>query len=385
MDWIEEKSEQLKIWIRNRSFRKALIAYVVIAAIVAGILSWITMVLCSRWIPILQDHYDAANTRTSFLLLGLVLLLHTWCPAIYSLVGTIIAILLFYRKRLDKPFQILHRGTTAISQDNLAFEMKYDSSDELGELCNSFEMMRQELVKDKQAMWQLIESQKNLNAAFAHDLRTPLTVLKGYSDFLYRYLPEGQISQDKTLETLKLMSTYLERLEHYSRTMKGIRSIEEMPVQKSIMTLLDLQKELREIIFPLNQIGDIHITLAAADGDPQLYADKNIIIEVFENLLSNSIRFAVQEIKISLAFDSDTDVLLLTVHDDGPGFSNDELEKAVLPYYREHGEDNEEHFGIGLHICSLFCQKHGGDFNIANSMAQGAIVTASFACKYEEF
>ena len=53
----------------------------------------------------------------------------------------------------------------------------------MGRLCQSFEEMRQELVCNKENMWKLVDRQKELNAAFAHDLRTPLTVLKGYTDF----------------------------------------------------------------------------------------------------------------------------------------------------------------------------------------------------------
>ena len=71
-----------------------------------------------------------------------------------------------------------------ISNNNLDFSIKYDSKDELGELCSSFETMRFTLANNFSEMWRQMEERKQLNAAFAHDLRTPLTVLKGYNEIL---------------------------------------------------------------------------------------------------------------------------------------------------------------------------------------------------------
>ena len=94
------------------------------------------------------------------------------------------AICLFYRRRLRTPLGILEDSAAAIRGNDLDFRIAYDSRDEMGRLCQSFEEMRQELVCNKENMWKLVDRQKELNAAFAHDLRTPLTVLKGYTDFL---------------------------------------------------------------------------------------------------------------------------------------------------------------------------------------------------------
>ena len=69
--------------------------------------------------------------------------------------------------------------------------MESPSADELGKLCQSFETMRASLEANSRALWDAVEERKRLNAAFSHDLRTPLTVLQGYSDFLLDTLPPG--------------------------------------------------------------------------------------------------------------------------------------------------------------------------------------------------
>lgn len=405
MDWIEEKAERLRKWIQNLSFRKAMIAYIVIAAVIVFLLSYITMVVCYRFQNIIWNKYDSENgmhwsdwsvwsashllidyfdnfTGNDQIVMKVLDIMRIWCPFFYSFTGVVIAILIFYDKRLKKPFHLLKEGTEAIRSSNLDFNMHYDSADEMGKLCESFEEMRTELIRDKEELWEMIENQKKLNAAFAHDLRTPLTVLKGYSDFLARYIPEGKVSEQKMVETLKLMSGHLERLEQFSRTMKGIRSMEERPLIEEKTSCGSIYREMREVIFALNQIGDINIILNCPEMESDngtIYADRSIIMEVFENLLSNAIRYAAQKITVTAEYCISSREFVAAVKDDGSGFTEEELQNALLPYYKEHGREGE-HFGIGLHICRVLCEKHGGQLNIANSIEGGAIATASFGC-----
>ncbi len=404
MDWLEEKIEKTARHIRNLSFRKAMIAYILVLAAIVFILSYLTMVLCWQWeIAEWANHeredfveviykkgplwgtdytFEAGTDSRKLLLLDFV---RVWCPYFYAFAGMVVTIFIFYQKRLASPLRILEDSVEQIRGNNLDFHVHYDSEDELGSLCDSVEDMRRELVQGKEEMWMLVERQKELNAAFAHDLRTPLTVLKGYTDFLARYLPEGKISEAKMADTLALMSEHLKRLENYSRTMKGIRSIDEVPFSPEVIRLGSIGKKIQEVVFALGQAGDVEIfyrgcTLKDGDnGGLRVQADENIIMEVLENLLSNAIRYAGTQIEVISEYDMEKMEFLLVVRDDGKGFSEEQLIKALKPYHKEHDSvEMDEHFGIGLHICREFCKKHGGTLDVANSIRGGAVVTASF-------
>ena len=245
--------------------------------------------------------------------------------------------------------------------------------------------MRLELIRGKEEMWRLVERQKELNAAFAHDLRTPLTVLKGYTDFLARYVPEGRVSQEKLTGTLTLMAEHLARLEEYSRTMKGIRSIEDVPFSPEKISLSGIRRRVEEVVFALNQAEGIEIICQKADDNMVLKADDSMIMEVLGNMLSNAIRYARGKIEVASDYNRQRGEFLLTVQDDGPGFTEEQLEKALKPYYKEpEAPEADEHFGIGLHICRELCKKHGGTLSVANSIQGGAVVTASFFCRIEK-
>lgn len=400
MDWIDEKVKKVLKYIQNLSFRRALVAYILVLAVVVWGLSYITMAVCWHWESaywtglgekgelrnIIYErgltwgyNYSFVSPETKWSIIFLDLM-RVWCPFIYAFAGMIVTIFIFYRKRLEKPLFILKESMQQVRENNLDFRVEYESRDELGSLCDSFEEMRLELVRGKKEMWNLIERQKELNAAFAHDLRTPLTVLRGYTDFLARYIPEGRVSEEKMQDTLKLMSAHLKRLEEYSRTMKGIRSIEEVPVCAEETELGSVQQKIREVIFALNQIGDIEIIYTECDRKERIWIDDNILTEVLENVLSNAIRYAKERIEVSADYNGETKELLLTVRDDGPGFSQTQLKRAPKPYYKEYdGSCEDEHFGIGLHICRELCKRHGGMLSVANSILGGAVVTASFS------
>lgn len=396
MDWIDEKLLKIRKRIRDMSLKHALMAYIVVFIIGTFILSYLTMNICSQWQRLIvgqSGQTDILRHTGSFyisyvdysllekkerILFSVFSGIKVWCPYIYAVLSMIFVSLQFYKRRLLKPIVILENGIEEIKKENLDITVFYDSKDEMGKVCRSFDDMRRELLSGKKEMWRMVEEQKKLNAAFAHDLRTPLTVLRGYSDYLGRYLPQGKVSKEKLSDTLLVMSGYIERLEHYTNTMKSIRSLDDWEMSFSEKEFDFLLDEMRHVAEMMNKPGILNITIEKEDsGNRTLWIDSWIFMEVFENLLSNAVRYAASRVRITLK--TEAGKLYAFVEDDGPGFTNEGLNKAKMPYYRgERSAEEKEHFGIGLHICGKLCERHGGDISIANRMGGGAIVSASF-------
>lgn len=104
--------------------------------------------------------------------------------------------------------------------------------------------------------------------------------------------------------------------------------------------------------------------------------DSEAVLQVFENLLGNALRFAEKKVWIRCSLEDG--MLQMAIRDDGRGFSEKDLKKAGLCYYSGKGTDGSYHFGLGLYIASLLCGKHGGSLQIANAKEGGADLTASF-------
>lgn len=142
----------------------------------------------------------------------------------------IITSILFYKRQLDKPLTILSDAADNIARNNLDFKITYDKDNELGKLCTSFEKMRIALQDNNLEMWRQIEERKRLNAAFSHDLRTPLTVLKGQSEMIFQYAPK--MSEDKIISTAEMMKRHIIRLESYVTTMNDLQRLEDVEIKK---------------------------------------------------------------------------------------------------------------------------------------------------------
>ena len=305
-----------------------------------------------------------------------VILVPLW---ILTCVG--LTVWIFYKREIEKPLRILQDASEKIANNCLDFELEPVKDNELGQLRDGFEKMRAALYENNRATWQQLEERKRLNAAFAHDMRTPITVLKGYGEMLECYVPEGRISQVKLLEILGMMNGQIRRLENYTQKMSSIRKLEDLEPELTPVKAAELNEKLRNMCEILGQ--DI---VYGFGGEGILYLDETLVLEVCENLVSNGLRYARQMLQVTVQAQERERIetgeeteryLEIVVEDDGPGFSPEDLLHATDPFYRGEGQMEQSHFGLGLYICHLICTKCGGSLVLANAVCGGR-VTARF-------
>ena len=291
-------------------------------------------------------------------------------PVFYIAVGIGAAAAVYYRKKLREPITQLQNGVERIQEDNLDFHIEYDGDDELGQLCCSMEKMRRELRQKHKALWESLEQRKLLNASVSHDLRTPITVLKGYLDYLEKNIPQDKLTEDMLLDTVSSMQGAVNRLELYVESVRDIEKIENIEIEKRSENVKLLLNELRSNVRQL--AGNKEIIISNDIAVDKIQIDKGVFFRILENLLQNALRYAEKQVSINLSHKKD--FLILTVKDDGKGFSAADLEKATTVFYSNDKE--KQHFGIGLSVCKILCEKHGGLLYVGNQKEKGAYVTA---------
>lgn len=291
-------------------------------------------------------------------------------PVFYIAVGIGAAAAVYYRKKLREPITQLQNGVERIQEDNLDFHIEYDGDDELGQLCCSMEKMRRELRQKHKALWESLEQRKLLNASVSHDLRTPITVLKGYLDYLEKNIPQDKLTEDMLLDTVSSMQGAVNRLELYVESVRDIEKIENIEIEKRSENVKLLLNELRSNVRQL--AGNKEIIISNDITVDKIQIDKGVFFRILENLLQNALRYAEKQVSINLSHKKD--FLILTVKDDGKGFSAADLEKATTVFYSNDKE--KQHFGIGLSVCKILCEKHGGLLYVGNQKEKGACVTA---------
>lgn len=325
--------------------------------------------------------------------------------------GLFLAGILFYRWKLKKPIAVLQSSAKRIRQHDLSFTVPALSADELGLVCTAFEEMRAELFRTNQELWRQSEERRRLNAAFSHDLRNPVTVLKGTVKLLRKNIQDEQ--------ALDRLETYVLRIEDYVEAMSGIQRLEQLPVRISEVSLTILLQELAETAQLFGQVSGlcVHINggqpqnaaalqtpalsnapcpgalfsgISLSDSsstngpstdvpdDQTVLLDHGIFLTVAENLISNAARFAHSRLVICLK--KKENVLCLTVQDDGPGFPDTLIQDGPKPF----GKLTEDagHFGMGLYTSQMLCIKHGGHLKLENVPKGGAAATAFFGDRF---
>lgn len=278
-----------------------------------------------------------------------------------------IASLLFYQYKLKKPIAVLRMGTERIREHDLAFEIPEVSGDELGQVCAAFEAMRAELLQNNQELWRQAEERKRLNAAFSHDLRNPVTVLKG----TVKLLKQGTADE----HALERLETYVLRLERYVEAMSSIQRLEQMPVQKKEVRLSGLRDEVEETARLLASGMRTEVCVDDRCLHSSAVLDHGLFLAVAENLIGNAARYARDRIDINISVVRNE--LILSVNDDGSGYPSKLIQDGPKPFGKM--EEEATHFGMGLYICQMLCMKHGGRLALENdSINGGAKATAVF-------
>lgn len=363
----------------------------------------------------------SAGTEVLFLLLGI---LQIALPILIFTAAILITSMLFYRVKLKEPLEILNSGAAHIMENDLDFAIPVPpGQDELGQLCSAFEKMRETLLANSQTLWRQAEERKRLNAAFAHDLRNPVTVLKGTSKLLRK-----GIHDESTIRRLEL---YTLRIEQYIESMSSIQRLEQMPVRKKKVPCDLLYGELVDTARLLAPGLSCQVTVpgiaaaqravepgetssaaigsgeassaaigpgetsSAAIGSggiesPEMMSaelDHVLFMIVAENLIANGARFA--KCKLEITVEKKDPYILLSVADDGPGFPDELIQSGPKPFglagepARDSASpglpaENVSHFGMGLYSCQTICLKHGGKLKLEKVKGHGAKATAYF-------
>lgn len=287
----------------------------------------------------------------------------------------------FYRMRLAPGLSTLDAAASKIADQDLDFSVAYDRDDELGRLAASFETMRASLAASQRALWRTAEERKRLNAAFAHDLRTPLTILKGKVELLEAHLQAGDATPGQLASSAASLAAQVERLERYVTAMSGLQKLEDRTVRPAAQPFDAVAGAVDDIGRSLcapNRAFALSVSAQCNAERPELAVDRSLVEEVAENLVGNAARFAAARVEARM--DVRDGFLVLTVEDDGPGFSPAALEQGCAPFFSE--SPSKDHFGLGLNIAALLCDKHGGSLTLGNRAEGGARTTARFALNF---
>lgn len=294
-------------------------------------------------------------------------------PTVLAFAAIFLCSMYFYRRKLKQPLELLTDAAKQISGQNLDFVINYPCNDEMGDLCRSFEDMRAALHENYKTMWNMLEERRLMQASIAHDLRNPIAIIEGYTEYLEKGFESGDMSGEKTPRIVRNLGAAAKRLEQYTESVRLLNQSEEMQLDRKPVNAGKFPEDMEEDLFLLSQQKGIDLQIINRLPDEEIEIDSVLAYRVLENILNNALRFAGRQIQ--LEFSLEERMLLITVTDDGNGFPPEILDgtgkKLIFA-----GKDG--HMGIGLSVSRLLCRKHGGKLELSNTSG-GACVKIYFS------
>lgn len=292
----------------------------------------------------------------------------------------------FYRNVLHDPLRVLDDAAGRIASGDLDFTVPVPSAgtkNELDSLCSSFEVMRGELERVNRSMWRAAENRRRVNAAFAHDLRTPLTVLKGRAELLSAAAALGTLDAGSVAEAAGAMERQVARLERYVESMRDLSALDDYRVDARAVDLGEwferLAADTRDYV---EGAGLVFASSFEGDRSEAVSIDEGALARIVENAASNAVRYASTQVLLRCSWEDD--VLITAVEDDGAGFDAEAMERGCEAFWRGGGSGADRrsdasdscHFGLGLNIAASLCEKHGGELRLGAASIGGALVEA---------
>ncbi|MGE0755031.1 MAG: sensor histidine kinase [Alphaproteobacteria bacterium] len=212
-------------------------------------------------------------------------------------------------------------------------------------------------------------------ANMSHELRTPLNAIIGFSEMINSgYFGPLNAKQKERIHDINLCGSHLLQLiTDILEFSKGDAGRLELVEEK-----FDMASTINECVRIMNgKIKGKHIKLVVAvDPDlPMIWGDKRKLRQVLINLISNSIKFTPDDgtVTISAKVDSHRD-LVLTVADTGIGIPEGDIAKALSVFGQVHRNKSHEGTGLGLPLCKMYAELHGGSLKLTSKLGEGTTV-----------
>ncbi|GAB6926546.1 HAMP domain-containing sensor histidine kinase [Paenibacillus sp. JCM 10914] len=286
-----------------------------------------------------------------------------------------------FSRKISAPLQQLLYGAERIKDRDLQFSLTESGAiAEVDQLTHAFEDMRRELEHSMKREWGLEQERSTMFAALAHDLRTPLTIIQGHVEGLEHM--HGDHAESKYIQYLQVIKRNTARASNLLQDMNMIAEIEKVSFRLRPLPV-DIAEFIEDKAMEYTALcRDRSITFLTEYKDDRSVSDQPVvfdpyrIIQVLDNLVSNSIRYTPDAGQIIWVIEITDQQVMMAVQDNGSGFDKPHIERVFQPFYQGGSRSVRQkgHSGLGLYIAQLLVQRHGGKIAAANNPQVGATV-----------
>lgn len=278
---------------------------------------------------------------------------------------------------LTKPIRLLTHATRKMAEGDYSYRARQISSDELGQLTTDFNSMANELEATIGELREEVRAREDFIAAFAHELKTPLTAIIGYADLLR----SRKLDEEKHFLSANYIYTEGKRLENMSFRLLDIivtkrDTIERQPV--AAKALFDYLKSMFS--------GNTEQKLRISFGTGTVYAEGNLLKSVLLNLVDNACKASSEGGLVEVYGKRREGAYAFCVKDYGVGIPEEELKKVTEAFYMvdKSRSRSKNGAGLGLALCVEILRLHDSELIIESKVGEGTIISFEIPDRQEE-
>ena len=282
--------------------------------------------------------------------------------------GAIVVLLLlssFFTRRMARivmePLEKLVAGARRIQEGNLKESIGYQGDEEFEYVCRAFDSMQATILEDQRQREKTEQARRDMVTGISHDLRTPLTSIRGYIKGVLDGVADTEEKRQMYLrtayESTEDMNVLLQKLFDFSRIESGNVPFHMVPVDLAEFTSVYVAKKEER-----DKTGRVRFHLSAVrDGSTEIYMDTEQFIRIYDNLLENSCKYAGTEpVELWIAVKAKEGRVFLEWKDNGPGVPREKLGRIFERFYRCDESRSQKGSGVGLYVVESIVKRLGG-------------------------
>ncbi len=287
--------------------------------------------------------------------------------------GACIFVLAHY---MTKPIRNLDKLAGKIADGAYDLRSHNTNLDEIGELARNFNRMADRLVEQMQKKELEAKQKEDFTAAFAHELKTPLTSIIGYADMLNSL----KLTDEECHEAYFYIYSQGKRLESLSHKLLELVSMDKNPLTFKSIPTKNLEQNIRTTLRPVwrqrGVKGKVDLEKAVLRGDDEL------LLSLLYNLLDNAVKALDKEDKsfILMKGSCQGDSYEIKIVDNGRGIPAEEISRITEAFYMvdKSRSRKEGGAGIGMALCQKIIQLHNGKMEIDSRLGEGTVIKIHF-------
>ncbi len=290
-------------------------------------------------------------------------------------VAVLAVILYFVLRKLSRPMEQLADVAKILGEGDYSARSDYKGGDEVGRLAVSFNNLAQNVEQNINVLQATAEEKQNLADTLAHEIRTPLTAVEGYA----QYLQIAAVDEGERQESLQYIIEESRRLSNMCATLLQMASLRGEKARREEVELNELILKAYRAVTTRRRTSGVRVT--TYKREESFVKGESILLEsLIINLMDNAVKACTEGDMVRVYTEKQQGKTLLIVQDNGCGISPEQLEHMGEQFYRPDKARSREQGGAGLGIalCYEIARSHDAKITYDSKLNEGTKVTVKF-------